>query len=196
MLLLMIFFELFNLIPKELDFFEKPLICIIIYIEKEELFMYIGVLVELSNKNIDKKFIYSVPKDLEKNIKLGIRVEVPFGYQRLEGFVISFEEKPEMETKSIISIIDEDIILNEELLKLGKIMQEETLSTLISCYQVMLPKALKASRKSSVSKKYDIFYELVKIPEKTTKKQDEIIELFKMRKIIPKKNYKRYLLAA
>lgn len=153
--------------------------------------MYIGVLVELSNKNIDKKFIYSVPKDLEKNIKLGIRVEVPFGYQRLEGFVISFEEKPEMETKSIISIIDEDIILNEELLKLGKIMQEETLSTLISCYQVMLPKALKASRKSSVSKKYDIFYELVKIPEKTTKKQDEIIELFKMRKIIPKKELQK-----
>ena len=36
--------------------------------------MYIGVLVELSNKNIDKKFIYSVPNDLEKNIKLGIRV--------------------------------------------------------------------------------------------------------------------------
>ena len=153
--------------------------------------MYIGVLVELSNKNIDKKFIYSVPKDLEKNIKLGIRVEVPFGYQRLEGFVISFEEEPEMETKSIISIIDEDIILNKELLKLGKIMQEETLSTLISCYQVMLPKALKASRKSSVSKKYDIFYELVKIPEKTTKKQDEIIELFKMRKIIPKKELQK-----
>lgn len=66
MLLLMIFFELFNLIPKELDFFGKLLICIIIYIEKEELFMYIGVLVELSNKNIDKKFIYSVPNDLEK----------------------------------------------------------------------------------------------------------------------------------
>ena len=153
--------------------------------------MYIGVLVELSNKNIDKKFIYSVPNDLEKNIKLGIRVEVPFGYQRLEGFVISFEEEPEMETKSIISIIDEDIILNKELLKLGKIMQEETLSTLISCYQVMLPKALKASRKSSVSKKYDIFYELVKIPEKTTKKQDEIIELFKMRKIIPKKEIQK-----
>lgn len=153
--------------------------------------MYIGVLVELSNKNIDKKFIYSVPNDLEKNIKLGIRVEVPFGYQRLEGFVISFEEEPEMETKSIISIIDEDIILNKELLKLGKIMQEETLSTLISCYQVMLPKALKASRKSSVSKKYDIFYELVKIPEKTTKKQDEIIELFKMRKIIPKKELQK-----
>ena len=70
-------------------------------------------------------------------------------------------------------------------------MQEETLSTLISCYQVMLPKALKASRKSSVSKKYDIFYELVKIPEKTTKKQDEIIELFKMRKIIPKKELQK-----
>ena len=50
------------------------------------------MLVELSNKNIDKKFIYSVPKDLEKNIKLGIRVEVPFGNQTLEGFILEIKE--------------------------------------------------------------------------------------------------------
>ena len=63
--------------------------------------MYIGVLVELSNKNIDKKFIYSVPPQFEKRIKLGIRVEVPFGHQTLEGFIVSFEPKPDIETKNI-----------------------------------------------------------------------------------------------
>ena len=29
-----------------------------------------GVLVELSNKNIDKEFFYSVPKELEEEIKV------------------------------------------------------------------------------------------------------------------------------
>ena len=36
--------------------------------------MNVNVLVELSNRNIDKTFSYSVPKVLENKIKIGIRV--------------------------------------------------------------------------------------------------------------------------
>ena len=140
--------------------------------------MYIGVLVELSNKNIDKVFTYSVPEYLSNKIKLGIRVVVPFGRQVLEGFVISFVDKVDYETKDIIEVVDEDEILNKELLELGKIMQEKTLSTLISCYQVMLPKALKAKNGTVVNKKYDTFYKLGIIPEKLNDKQRKIISMF------------------
>ncbi|MBP3800244.1 MAG: primosomal protein N' [Bacilli bacterium] len=140
--------------------------------------MYIGVLVELSNKNIDKVFTYSVPEYLSNKIKLGIRVVVPFGRQTLEGFVISFVKDVDYETKDIIEVVDEDEILNEELLELGKIMQEKTLSTLISCYQVMLPKALKAKNGTVINKKYDIFYKLGIIPEKLNDKQRKIISMF------------------
>ena len=45
--------------------------------------MIIGVLVELSNKNIDKIFDYSVPDNLKDKIKVGIRVKVPFGKMEL-----------------------------------------------------------------------------------------------------------------
>ena len=122
--------------------------------------MVIGVLVELSNKNIDKVFDYLVPKQLEDNIKVGIRVEVPFGRQTLEGFVLEIkdENSSNYELKEIISIKDSDIILNEELLELGKVMSKNTLATLISCYQVMLPKALKAKQGSVVNKKFDTYY--------------------------------------
>ena len=140
--------------------------------------MYIGVLVELSNKNIDKIFTYSVPIQLINKIKLGIRVVVPFGRQTLEGFVVSFIKKVDYETKDIIDVVDEDEILNEELLELGKIMQEKTLSTLISCYQVMLPKALKAKNGTVINKKYDTFYKLGIIPEKLNDKQRKIISMF------------------
>ena len=110
--------------------------------------MIIGVLVELSNKNIDKMFDYLVPKQLETDIKIGIRVEVPFGSQTLDGFVLEIKDKSssEFELKEIISIKDNDIVLNDELLELGRIMKNKTLATLISCYQVMLPKALKAKK--------------------------------------------------
>ena len=96
--------------------------------------MIIGVLVELSSKNIDKIFDYKVPVQLEDKIKIGIRVEVPFGSQRLEGFVLEIKDKSSLELKEIIGIVDEDIVLNEELLYLGREMQKQTLSTLISCY--------------------------------------------------------------
>ena len=50
--------------------------------------LIIGVLVELSNKNIDRVFDYSVPDCFLDKIKLGIRVKVPFGKMELEGFVV------------------------------------------------------------------------------------------------------------
>ena len=53
--------------------------------------MIVGVLVELSNKNIDRIFDYKVSNDLIDDIKLGIRVEVPFGNQTFEGFILEIK---------------------------------------------------------------------------------------------------------
>ena len=124
--------------------------------------MIVGVLVELSNKNIDRVFDYRVPKELETRIKIGIRVSVPFGRQFLDGFVLEIKNYSDVkELKEIIDIKDIDIILNDELLELGKELSKNTISTLISCYQTMLPKALKAKIKNtSNSIKYDTLYKL------------------------------------
>ena len=149
--------------------------------------MVVGVLVELSNKNIDKVFDYNVDSNLQNLIKLGIRVKVPFAHQTLEGFVVEIKESSNIELKSIIDVIDTDVVLNSELLKLGKIMQEKTLSTLISCYQVMLPKALKAKNGTIINKKYDIFYKLGNIDIKLTDKQKEVIELFNNKELVSRK---------
>ena len=122
--------------------------------------MIIGVLVQLSNKNIDKVFDYSVPSELQDMIKIGIRVEVPFGKQVLEGFVLEIKSSSDANCKDILSVKDEEVILNDELLELGKRIQSDTLATLISCYQVMLPKALKAKQGNVINKKFDTFYYL------------------------------------
>lgn len=50
--------------------------------------MFVQVLVELKAKQIEKTFTYSVPKILEGEIELGKRVLVPFGHQKLEGFIL------------------------------------------------------------------------------------------------------------
>ena len=51
--------------------------------------------VVLNNKeqNIDKVFDYFVPKSLEENMSVGMRVLVPFGWgnRRVDGIVIGLE---------------------------------------------------------------------------------------------------------
>lgn len=150
--------------------------------------MVVGVLVQLFSQNIDKIFDYIVPNDLESSIKVGIRVLVPFGRQTLEGFVLEIKDNSDRDLKEIYSILDRDIVLNDELLLLGKQIQKSTLSTLISAYQVMLPKALKAKAGVLVSKKYQTFYELTdKSYLASSTAQEKILKLFSDKKTISRK---------
>ena len=68
--------------------------------------MVVGVLVELSNKNIDRIFEYHVPDEFTSEMKVGIRVLVPFGKMELEGFVLEIkkEKETEKELKDILRL--------------------------------------------------------------------------------------------
>jgi len=123
--------------------------------------MICNCLVELAHVFFDKTFTYLVPKELENDIKVGMRVEVPFGGQILEGFVLSISnECYDMELKSIIRLVDSYPILNKELLLLGEFIKKTTLSSLMSSYQVMLPKALKAKKKVNMNVKVEKYIKL------------------------------------
>ena len=117
--------------------------------------MFADVLVELKAKRIDKTFTYLIPNNLIDKVKVGIRVLVPFGKQTLEGFVLNIEKDKDIdyELKEIIDIVDEEPVLNEEMLELGKYISLKTLCNLIHAYQTMLPAALKAHKNFKVNKK-------------------------------------------
>ena len=118
--------------------------------------MFVEVLVEIKTKRVDKTFTYSVPNDLKNKIQIGKRVLVPFGKQKIEGFILNIIENKnfDYEIKNIIEIIDEKPVLNRELLKLGQYIKEKTLCNLITAYQTMLPVALRAKHKIKINKKY------------------------------------------
>lgn len=111
--------------------------------------MYAKVLTEIGAKNVDKTFLYRIPSNLESSVSKGKRVKIPFGNRYLEGFVIGITSSLEenIKVKDILEVIDEKAILNEELLLLGKYIADKTLCSLITAYQTMLPKALKANIK-------------------------------------------------
>ena len=117
--------------------------------------MYAEVLVELRSKNISSSFTYKIKEEYKDSCEIGKRVLVPFGKQQLEGFVLRVTNycSHDYEVKEIIKIIDENPVLNEELIELGKFISESTLCSLISAYECMLPTALKAKNGTNINKK-------------------------------------------
>lgn len=151
-------------------------------------------LVELEHVFIDKTFTYKINKEQLSLLKVGMRVVVPFGKQTLEGFVLKIYENKDVylenKLKEIISIVDTYPILNEELLTLGKYISKTTLCSLMTSYQAMLPKALKAKKKVNMTPKYDTYicinYGMYNNDIKFNAFQEKILELLKENKKVKK----------
>lgn len=116
--------------------------------------MYAQILIEYNNKTIDKTFTYLIPKTLKDKIKVGMQVRVPFNKRLISGFVLKISDTflGDYDLKEIDSIVLENFVLNEELLRLGKYLKQITLCSLISAYNTMLPSSLKTSKNHDYSK--------------------------------------------
>ena len=148
------------------------------------------VLVEVMSRAVDKTFSYNIPKELIDDVAVGKRVVVPFGRKQVEGFVLEIVDDitSDYHLKDIISV-NNDIVLTEELLSLGRAVSYSTLAPLISCYQAMLPKALKIKQKKEITKKYETYYKVIDNSFKLSDKQAEIVN------IIKDKTYRRLILS-
>lgn len=155
--------------------------------------MYIDVLIETRVKSNNMVFTYKVPASLSSNI-IGKRVLVPFSNRTVEGFVLNYGvKKDDYDVKEVIKVIDEEPILNDELLDLGKFMSKKYLCPLIYAYQAMLPKALKANHKVNGKIKYQTYVSLndnVNYDDIKIRSQLEIIKLLKEEKEVLKSTIK------
>ncbi len=138
--------------------------------------MYAEVLLEI-NVFKNRTFTYSVPS----SIKLieGYRVSVPFGSRNINGIVLKIKEKNEenVETKDILSIVDEEPIINKEQIKLIKFMRETYLCSLFDAYKVMMPSILKKVKEQKNIKIEKKYYLINKIETKS-KAEQNILNLF------------------
>ncbi len=104
-----------------------------------------SIIVDVPAKQTDRAFDYLIPTHLIGVIQPGMRVVVPFGPRKVQGFVIGLKKESDFQKlRELIEPMDLTPILNEELLALGNWLTETTMCYKISAYQVMLPAALKA----------------------------------------------------
>ncbi|MFE8699022.1 primosomal protein N' [Cytobacillus sp. FJAT-54145] len=121
--------------------------------------MIASVIVDVPAKQTDRAFDYRIPEQLKHVIQPGMRVVVPFGPRKIQGFVVGIKEKSDFDKlKSIVEPMDLSPVLNHELLQLGDWLTEQTLCYKISAFQVMLPAALKAKydKKIRLANGYDV----------------------------------------
>ena len=91
--------------------------------------MYANVIIEYPVKSLNKMFIYKVPNELIDKIQVGMKVYVPFGKNEVFGFVMELKNTndTDYELKEIIRIDNEELILNKELMDMGKYLSSITL---------------------------------------------------------------------
>ena len=143
--------------------------------------MLVGVLIDRTNLSVNK--IYHYNYNLDKKISIGSRVLVDFHFKLSEALIVNFPKKTELNNlKEVIDVIDEESILTLELLKLGRFMEKKYFTSLMSCYQTMLPKPFKFGTQEKIKDKEIIYYYLSEEDKKLTLKQQEIVDFLKIKK--------------
>ena len=157
--------------------------------------MVVGVLVDRTNLSVNKVYHYNY--NLDKKISIGSRVLVDFNNKLSEALIVSFPKETELKKlKEVIEVIDEESILTLELLKLGRFMEKRYFTSLMSCYQTMLPKPFKLGTQEKLQDKKITYYFLDKENVKLTVKQQEIVDYLKNKKLDRLENFSKAIIKA
>lgn len=110
------------------------------------------VIVDVPTMQTDQPFTYLVPENLNEQLAVGMRVEVPFGNgnRHVQGFVLAIEpmaatvlDETNVQLKELVAVLDLKPVLNTEMLALADYMKEKTFAFKITCLQTMLPSVMR-----------------------------------------------------
>ena len=134
--------------------------------------LYANVIINNNHRSLDKTFQYLIPEHLRDKVTEGSLVLVPFGNAPKYGYIVELSyEKQHPKLKEIEDILNPDLSLNEEEIRLADWMSDYYLTTRIKALKMFIPvgafpnivKQLKITRKafkddltSSAKKLFDI----------------------------------------
>lgn len=112
------------------------------------------VAVEKTAFHFDRLFSYGVPQELAALVRRGVRVLVPFGRSnRLsQGMIFSVsEEQTSPGLKQIITVLDEEPILNEEGFRIVSYMADNAFCSYYDAVHCLIPAGLAVEAKTTYS---------------------------------------------
>ena len=106
--------------------------------------IYADVIVDISHEKLDHSFQYKVPENLEKDIRVGMVVLVPFGNGNIEkkAYVIGLTDKPVYDVsrmKELRGLLSGEETTEARLITLAAWMKERYGSTMVQALKTVLP---------------------------------------------------------
>ena len=113
--------------------------------------MIAQVIVDVVHTNVDRLFSYLIPEGME--LEAGVRVEVPLGKRRVDGFVIDLTEEDDLpedlplhKLRPVIRRLDEYPALLPALITLARQLADENHCPLSETLRLMIPAAMRTGR--------------------------------------------------
>ena len=106
--------------------------------------IFADIIIDISSEKLDRSFQYRVPEELEKEIKVGMVVSIPFGNgnQLRKGYVTGLTREPKVDParlKNICGISSAEETTESRLIALAAWMRENYGSTMIQALKTVLP---------------------------------------------------------
>jgi len=110
---------------------------------------------------LDREFDYRIPSHLTATIRIGSRVNVPFGSRTTQGYVVGLaESSPHPQLKEISDVVSKQPLLTDKILELTRWMGRYYCCPVELCVKCALPEVV---RKSKISWKERQFVRPVKL---------------------------------
>ncbi|MDD5435966.1 MAG: primosomal protein N' [Candidatus Omnitrophica bacterium] len=117
---------------------------------------------------MDRTFHYSVPQNLSETISVGKRVFVPFLNRAIVGYVVGLCDEADVKNvKAIISVIDREPVLTEEMLKLTRWVKDNYFCSWGEAIAAVIPAGIKKGKEAIGSRLKSADYENEKFPQST-----------------------------
>ena len=99
------------------------------------------IAVEKAAYSFDKAFDYVIPDSMLDKAVAGTRVLVPFGRgnRKRQGIITAVHQGESKGLKSVISVLDDEPVLNDEMLKTAAFMKSHYFCTFYEAVKTMLP---------------------------------------------------------
>ena len=104
--------------------------------------MIAEVIINSNVKNLNRKFDYIIPEELEAQAIVGARVLLPFGNKKEleEGYIVGIKETSEyLDKLKSIAKIESKLHLSDEKIELAKWMAHRYFCNISDCIKLMLP---------------------------------------------------------
>jgi len=109
--------------------------------------MFCAVMVEIAQPDLARTFTYQIPEGM--NLSEGMRVLVPFGSRRVEGYVMGVSDTSDVpleRVKQVIRTLEPYPVLLPELIRLGTWMERQYHCLPVEALRLMLPAAMRGER--------------------------------------------------